>query len=131
METKFIPTNPEELVGFDNILAEFNKINGTKYVFTDNYSVNYDLYIGMDQTADGYDVWTMVYGRDTPILGESIYMYEPSAYEIFNFLGYGFDTELTVYVDNDLRDIEEYMTSELYTNYDNYLAENEDIATNA
>lgn len=131
METKFIPTNPEELVGFDNILAEFNEINGTKYVFTDNYSANYDLYIGPDQTADGYDVWTMVYGRDTPILGESIYMYEPSAYEIFNFLGYGFDTELTVYVDHDLRDIEEYMISELYTNYDNYLAENEDKATNA
>ena len=131
METKFIPTNPEELVGFDNILAEFNEINGTKYVFTDNYSANYDLYIGMDQTADGYDVWTMVYGRDTPILGESVYMYEPSAYEIFNFLGYGFDTELTVYVDYDLRDIEEYMINELCTNYDNYLAENEDKATNA
>lgn len=131
METKFIPTNPEELVGFDNILAEFNEINGTKYVFTDNYMVNYDVYIGMDQTADGYDVWTMVHGHDTPILGESVYMYEPSAYDIFNFLGYGYDTELTVYVDYDLRDIEEYMINELCTNYDNYLAENEDKATNA
>ena len=45
METKFIPTNPEELVGFDSILKEFNTINGTSYRFTDNYMENYDAYM--------------------------------------------------------------------------------------
>ena len=39
METKFIPTNPEELTGFDSILKEFNTINDTAYVFTDQLHV--------------------------------------------------------------------------------------------
>ena len=33
METKFIPTNPEELAGFDSILKEFNTINDYRLCF--------------------------------------------------------------------------------------------------
>ena len=54
METKFIPTNPEELTGFDSILKEFNTINDSAYVFTDHYSSNYDVYVGKSLRADGY-----------------------------------------------------------------------------
>ena len=46
METKFIPTNPEELASFDSVLKEFNIINDSAYVFTDSYDSNYDVPCG-------------------------------------------------------------------------------------
>ena len=57
METKFIPTNPEELTSFDSILKEFNTINDSAYVFTNSYSSNYDVYVGEESTTDGYSIW--------------------------------------------------------------------------
>ena len=126
METKFTPTNPEELVGFDNILAEFNEINGTAYVFTDSYDCDYDVYVGSESTADGYEIWIINVDNEGPILSENVYYYEPSAYDIFNHIDGGWGNDLVVYTELGLDEIEEYMISELCTNYDNYLSELED-----
>ena len=126
METKFIPTNPEELTGFDSILKEFNTINGTAYVFTDSYMANYDVYVGCESTADGYDVWTINVDGEGPILSENVYYYQPGPYEIFNHLNGSWNDNMVVYVEDLMYEIEEYMIGELCTNYDNYLSELED-----
>jgi len=126
METKFIPTNPEELVGFDSILKEFNAINGTSYRFTDNYMENYDAYVGPESTADGYEVWIINVDNEGTVLGENVYYYQPSPYEIFEHLNGSWNDDMVVYVEDLMYDIEAYMISELCTNYDNYLNELED-----
>jgi hypothetical protein len=126
METKFIPTNPEELTSFDSILKEFNAINDSAYVFTDNYSLNYDVYIGSESSADGYELWIIDVDREGPIIGENVYYYQPSAYDIFNHLGGGWRDDLVVYTEIEFYELEEYMINELCTNYDNYLNELED-----
>jgi hypothetical protein len=126
MENKFIPTNPEELVGFDSILAEFNEINGTRYMFTDSYDCNYDVYVGTESTVDGYEIWIINVDHEGPILNENVYYYEPRAYDIFNRIGRGWRDDLVVYTELGLDEIEEYMIGELCTNYDNYLNELED-----
>lgn len=126
METKFIPTNPEELVGFDSILKEFNTINDSAYVFTNSYDSNYDVYIGSESTADGYEIWIINIDNEGPVIGENVYYYEPSAYDIFNHIGGGWRDDLIVYTELDLDEIEDYMIGELCTNYDNYLNELED-----
>ena len=126
METKFIPTNPEELVGFDSILKEFNTINDSAYVFTNSYDSNYDVYVGSESTADGYEIWIINIDNEGPVIGENVYYYEPSAYDIFNHIGGGWRDDLIVYTELDLDEIEDYMIGELCTNYDNYLAEIED-----
>ena len=121
METKFIPTNPEELVGFDSILKEFNTINDSAYVFTNSYDSNYDVYVGSESTADGYEIWVINVDNEGPIIGENVYYYEPRAYDIFNYIGGGWRDDLIVYTELGLEEIEEYMINELCTNYDNYL----------
>tara|TARA_Y100000385_G_scaffold250499_1_gene272583 strand:+ start:343 stop:729 length:387 start_codon:yes stop_codon:yes gene_type:complete len=126
METKFIPTNPEELTGFDSILKEFNTINDSAYVFTDSYMANYDVYVGEESTADGYSIWIINVDNEGPIIGDNVYYYQPSAYDVFNHLGGGWRDDLVVYVEDLMYDIEEYMIGELCTNYDNYLNELED-----
>ena len=126
METKFIPTNPEELIGFDSILKEFNTVNGSAYVFTDNYMSDIDVYVGSESTADGYEIWIINVDNEGPIIGENVYYYQPSAYDLFNHLGGGWRDDLVVYTEIELYEIEEYMIGELCTNYDNYLAEIED-----
>jgi hypothetical protein len=126
METKFIPTNPEELIGFDSILKEFNTVNGSAYVFTDNYMSDIDVYVGSESTADGYEIWIINVDNEGPIIGENVYYYQPSAYDLFNHLGGGWRDDLVVYTEIELYEIEEYMIGELCTNYDNYLNELED-----
>jgi len=126
METKFIPTNPEELTSFDSILKEFNTINDSAYVFTDSYMANYDVYVGEESTADGYSIWIINVDNEGPIIGDNVYYYQPSAYDVFNHLGGGWRDDLVVYVEDLMYDIEEYMIGELCTNYDNYLNELED-----
>ena len=126
METKFIPTNPEELAGFESILAEFNKVNGSAYRFTTYYNDNYDVYVGTESTTDGYEVWIINVDNEGPILSENVYYYEPRAYDIFSHLNGSWNDDLLIYIEDNLDEIEEYMLSELYTNYDNYLTELED-----
>ena len=126
METKFIPTNPEELASFESILKEFNIINDSAYVFTDSYDCDYDVYVGSESTADGYEIWIINVDNEGPILSENVYYYEPSAYDIFNHIDGGWGNDLVVYTELGLDEIEEYMIGELCTNYDNYLSELED-----
>ena len=126
METKFIPTNPEELTSFDSILKEFNTINDSAYVFTNSYSSNYDVYIGSESSADGYELWIIDVDKEGPIISENVYYYQPSAYDLFNHLGGGWRDDLVVYTEIEFYELEEYMIGELCTNYDNYLNELED-----
>ena len=126
METKFIPTNPEELTSFDSILKEFNTINDSAYVFTNSYSSNYDVYIGSESSADGYELWIIDVDKEGPIISENVYYYQPSAYDVFNHLGGGWRDDLVVYTEIEFYELEEYMIGELCTNYDNYLNEIED-----
>ena len=126
METKFIPTNPEELTSFDSILKEFNTINDSAYVFTNSYSSNYDVYIGSESSADGYELWIIDVDKEGPIISENVYYYQPSAYDVFNHLGGGWRDDLVVYTEIEFYELEEYMIGELCTNYDNYLNELED-----
>ena len=126
METKFIPTNPEELASFDSILKEFNTINDSAYVFTNSYSSNYDVYVGSESTADGYELWIIDVDKEGPIISENVYYYQPSAYDLFNHLGGGWRDDLVVYTEIEFYELEEYMIGELCTNYDNYLNELED-----
>ena len=77
METKFIPTNPEELASFDSILKEFNTINDSAYVFTNSYDSNYDVYVGSESTADGYEVWVATYGDGRSVcINEDVHYYD-------------------------------------------------------
>ena len=126
METKFIPTNPEELTSFDSILKEFNTINDSAYVFTNSYSSNYDVYIGSESSADGYELWIIDVDKEGPIISENVYYYQPSAYDLFNHLGGGWRDDLVVYTEIEFYELEEYMIGELCTNYENYLNELED-----
>lgn len=126
METKFIPTNPEELNGFDSILKEFNTINDTAYTFTNNYMGDHDVYVAEESTADGYSIWIINVDNEGPIIGENVYYYEPKAYDIFNHLNGGWRDDLVVYTEIDFEEIEYYMIEELCTNYDNYLKTLED-----
>ena len=125
----FTPTNPEELVSFESVLAEYNEIHDLKIVFTDDYMVSWDVYVGSETTADGYDVTTIVCNGESIDLERNVYMYSPDAYDIFSAI-HESDTyeKCVVYVDDlddKAYDIEEYMREELRTNFINYLDENE------
>ena len=87
---------------------------------------NYDVYVGTESTADGYEIWTINVDNEGPILGENVYYYQPGPYEIFNHLHGSWNDNMVVYVEDLMYDIEEYMIGELCTNYDNYLSELED-----
>ena len=125
----FVPKDPETLVGFDNILAEFNEINGINTVFTDDYMVRWDIYVGTETTADGYEVYTIQHENDNVVLGDNVYMYKPDAYEIINAVNdSGCYDKCIVYLedfDDYMSDLEYYMLEELNTNFINYVDENQ------
>ena len=125
METKFIPKNPQTLDNFDQVLAEYNRVNDTMLHFTDSYSTRIDLYISEETTADGYGIWTIREDGERLDM-DNIYYYEPSCYDIFNRIeeigAYG---DFNIYIGDIERtsDIEYYMMEELETNYQNWLDE--------
>ena len=124
----FVPKDPETLVGFDNILAEFNEINGINTVFTDDYMVRWDIYVGTETTADGYEIYTIQHEGDSAVLGENVFMYKPDAYEIINNINNGdYYDKCVVYLEefeDYMEDLEYYMLEELNTNFINWLDEN-------
>ena len=129
METKFKPQDPETIVGFENVLAEFNEINGAQIVFTDNYMANYDLYVGSETTRDGYEVYTIADSQGGVYIGENVWYYQPSAYDIINAVNESVcgTSTFVVYIEDfsDVSyDLEDYMMEELHTNYMNWLDEN-------
>jgi len=123
--SEFIPKNPETLVGFDNILAEFNEINDLDIVFTDDYMLRYDIYVGTESTADGYEVHTIQSRNDNVVLGENVFMYKPDAGQIINAIhDVGSWDKCVVYLEDFgdyLDDLEYYMLEELNTNFINYV----------
>ncbi len=124
----FTPKNPETLVGFENILAEYNEITGINTVFTDDYMIKWDIYVGTEPTADGYEVYTIQHENDSPVIGENVYYYKPDTCDIFNEINNGMYYDKCVVYVEDLEDIvadlEDYMLEELNTNYMNWLDEN-------
>jgi len=128
MEAKFRPKDPETLVGFDNILAEYNEITGINTVFTDDYMLSWDIYVGTETTADGYEVYTIQHEGDSPVISDNVYYYAPDPYAIFNAINEaGSWDKCIVYIEelNDIMsDLEDYMLQELETNYINWLDEN-------
>lgn len=125
----FVPKDPETLVGFDNILAEYNQITGIDVVFTDDYMMHQDIYVGSDTTRDGYEVYTIAYRNESIVLGDNVFMYKPDAYEIFNAINdSGCYDKCIVYLeefDDYMSDLEYYMLEELNTNFINYVDENQ------
>ena len=125
----FVPKDPETLVGFDNILAEYNQITGIDVVFTDDYMMHQDIYVGSDTTRDGYEVYTITYRNESVVLGDNVYMYRPDAYEIINAINdSGCYDKCIVYLeefDDYMSDLEYYMLEELNTNFINYVDENQ------
>lgn len=124
----FTPKDPETLMSFDAVLAEYNQITGINTVFTDDYMLRYDIYVGTDTTRDGYEVYTISHRGDAVSLSENVFMYKPDAYEIFNeILGGDYYDKCIVYVEELEEmsyDLEDYMREELNTNFINWLDEN-------
>ena len=124
--SEFIPKDPQTLVGFDNVLAEFNKLEGANTVFTNDYMLRWDIYVGTETTADGYEVHTIQHESEGPILSENVYMYKPDAYAVFNAISERWcgDEECIVYIEeleDYISDLEYYMLEELNANFINYI----------
>lgn len=129
MDTTFEPKNPETLVGFNAVLAEWNRINEKDIRFTDTYNGPIDLWVSEETTADHYGIYTIRLDGENLDL-DNIYYYEPSVDDIFRAIYdncYNGDT-YTVYTDIGLSDIEYYLIEELETNYQNWLDEQEDLS---
>jgi len=128
MGMNFKPKNPNTLVGFENILAEYNEIIGINTVFSDDYMIQWDVYVGTETTADGYEVYTIQHEGDSPVISDNVYYYPPDAYAIFGAINDGsYYDKCVVYVEeleDIVSDLEDYMLEELNTNYMNWLDEN-------
>jgi hypothetical protein len=126
METKFIPKDPETLKDFDEVLAEYNRVNDTNLKFTDTYDGKIHLWVCEETTADGYGIYTIRLDGESVDM-DTIYYYKPDAYAVFEVINQNnYYDEFVVYHDMEWEEFEEYMHQELYTNYDNYLQELED-----
>ena len=126
METTFIPKDPETLNGFDEVLAEYNRVNDTNLKFTDTYNGRVHLWVCEETTADGYGIYTIRLDGEGVDM-DTIYYYKPDAYAVFEIINQSnYYDEFVIYHDMELEEFEEYMFEELVTNYDNYLQELED-----
>ena len=126
METKFIPKDPETLKDFDEVLAEYNRVNDTNLKFTDTYDGKIHLWACEEITADGYGIYTIRLDGESVDM-DTIYYYKPDAYAVFEVINQNnYYDEFVVYHDMEWEEFEEYMHQELYTSYDNYLQELED-----
>lgn len=126
METEFIPKNPETLNNFDEVLAEYNRVNDTNLIFTDTYNRKINLWVSEETTADGYGIYTIRLDGES-IDMDTIYYYKPDAYAVFQVINeHNYYDEFVIYHDMEWQEFEEYMCEELHTNYDNYLQELED-----
>ena len=127
METEFIPKDPETLNNFDEVLAEYNRVNDTMLHFTDSYDTRIDLYVAEESTADGYGIWTICSQGEGLNLEDGVFYYQPGADDVFRVINENsYGSEYNVYTELPFEEIEEYMFQELVTNYDNYLQELED-----
>ena len=126
METEFIPKDPETLNDFDEVLAEYNRVNDIQLDFTETYNKRIHLWVCEETTADGYGIWTIRMDGESVEL-DNIYYYEPDVSAIFNAINENNNWgEFAIYCDGKYSELEDYMHQELYENYDNYLQELED-----
>ena len=126
METKFIPKDPKTLDNFDQVLAEYNRVNDTNLIFTDTYNRKINLWVSEETTADGYGIYTIRLDGEG-IDMDTIYYYKPDACDVFQVINeHNYYDEFVVYHDMEWQEFEEYMFEELVTNYDNYLEDLED-----
>lgn len=126
METEFIPKDPETLNDFDEVLAEYNRVNDIQLDFTETYNKRIHLWVCEETTADGYGIWTIRMDGESVEL-DNIYYYEPDVSAIFNAINENNNWgEFVIYCDGKYSELEDYMHQELYENYDNYLQELED-----
>jgi hypothetical protein len=126
METKFIPKDPETLKDFDEVLAEYNRVNDTNLKFTDTYDGKIHLWVCEETTADGYGIYTIRLDGEGVDM-DTIYYYKPDAYAVFEVINQNnYYDEFVVYHEDEWAEFEGYMFEELVTNYDNYLQELED-----
>ncbi len=126
METEFIPKDPETLNDFDEVLAEYNRINDIQLDFTETYNKRIHLWVCEETTADGYGIWTIRMDGESVEL-DNIYYYEPDVSVIFNAINENNNWGLfVIYCDGKSSELEDYMHQELYENYDNYLQDLED-----
>lgn len=126
METEFIPKDPETLNDFDEVLAEYNRVNDIQLDFTETYNKRIHLWVCEETTADGYGIWTIRMDGESVEL-DNIYYYEPDVSAIFNAINENNNWgEFVIYCDGKYSELEDYMHQELYENYDNYLQKLED-----
>jgi hypothetical protein len=126
METEFIPKNPETLNNFDEVLAEYNRVNDTNLKFTDTYDGKIHLWVCEETTADGYGIYTIRLDGEGVDM-DTIYYYKPDPYAVFDVINQNnYYDEFVVYHEDEWAEFEGYMFEELVTNYDNYLQELED-----
>ena len=126
METEFIPKDPETLNDFDEVLAEYNRVNDTNLKFTDTYNGRVHLWVCEETTADGYGIYTIRLDGESVEL-DNIYYYKPDAHAVFEVINQNnYYDEFVIYHDMEWQEFEECMCEELYANYDNYLQELED-----
>ena len=127
METTFIPKNPETFDSFEEVLAEYNRVNETELNFTDSYTGDTDLYVSEETTADGYGIWTIQTHGQGLSLENDVFYYEPGVDAVFQAINdNSYGGPYTVYIEIQFEEVQEYMFEELVTNYDNYLQDIED-----
>ena len=85
METEFIPKDPETLNDFDEVLAEYNRVNDTNLKFTDTYNGKVHLWVCEETTADGYGIYTIRLDGESVDM-DTIYYYKPDAHAVFEVI---------------------------------------------
>ena len=122
----FIPQDPDNLESFEDILAEYNKMqNSELQFFFDEHPSDIDFMVNNEYTADGYDVWVMRSDSEGIYLSENVYYNEPSGDDVLNQLDYMLD-DCKIYCEIDSMEIEYTLKDRLYVNYNNYKQELED-----
>jgi hypothetical protein len=121
----FIPQDPDNLESFEDILAEYNKVQGCELkFFFDDYPSYIDFTINSEYTYDGYDVWVMRSTNEGICLCDNVYYNQPDADDVLRELEYM--DECNVYCEIEQYEIEYAMRDRLYINYDNYKNKLED-----
>lgn len=132
METKFIPTNPEQLLedyhktdDMTPIIEEWKKVTGIDLRVGHTYDLAVDVY--EEYTADGYSVYVLdIGGEGMSSVCEDVYCYQPDNYVIYEAIEEYGRWDDNVRISNDLFD--EYdlfpcFIDRLETNYNNYLTD--------
>lgn len=121
----YTPKNPETLTEFNDLLKEYNTVQGCELkFFFDDHPYDIDFTINNEYTADGYDVWVMRSTNESICLCDNVYYNQPDGDDVLRELEY--EDECNIYCELEQYEIEEALRDRLYTNYDNYKTNLED-----